>query len=272
LPLVVTAEVDDGTQELLAFVLRPGRSTASRGAVAVLRRIRKRLEQALPNTKLVLRGDSGFGLPEVYDWCEGQEKPVDYVLGLAQNSRLNDLAQPYMHDAETIYEETGEPVRRFHEFEYAAHTWSHPRRVILKAEVTVEGPNPRFIVTNMAGDPEELYDLYARRGEAENRSKELKNDLKIDRTSCHRFRANQLRVLLHAAAFVLVSCLRGTLAGTAWAQAQLCTLQRDLLKLGVRVKESVRRVLLQFASSCPVQELWPLVLARLRAGPRLAWC
>jgi hypothetical protein len=271
LPLIVTAEVDDGSQELLAFVLRPGRSPASRGAVAVLRRIRKRLRQALPDTELLLRGDSGFGLPEVYDWCEAQEQPVDYVLGLAQNSRLHALAQPYMEDAETVYEETGEPVRRFHEFEYAAKSWPHPRRVILKAEVTAEGPNPRFVVTNMAGEPEELYDLYGRRGESENRIKELKNDLQIDRTSCHRFLANQLRVLLHAAAFILVSALRGTLAGTEWARAQVCTLQRSLLKLGVRVKESVRRVLLQFASSCPLQELWPLVLARLRAGPRPAW-
>jgi hypothetical protein len=221
---------------------------------------------------LVLRGDSGFGLPEVYDWCEGQQAPVDYVLGLAQNSRLNDLARPYMEAAKAEYEATGEPVRRCYEFQYAAKTWPHPRRVILKAEVTAQGPNPRFVVTNMAGDPEALYDLYARRGEAENRIKELKHDLQIDRTSCHRFAANQLRVLLHAAAFVLVSLLQRTLAGTAWARAQVCTLQRDLLKLGVRVKESVRRVLLQFASSCPVQELWPLVLARLRAGPRPAWC
>jgi len=271
LPLIVTAEVDDGTQELLAFVLRPGRSPASRGAVAVLRRIDQRLRTALPDTALLLRGDSGFGLPEVYDWCEEQEQPVDYLLGLAQNSRLKELAEPYMERARAEYEETGEPVRRFREFPYAAKTWSHPRRVILKAEVTAEGPNPRFIVTNMAGDPEELYDLYARRGESENRIKELKHDLQIDRTSCHRFAANQLRVLLHAAAFVLVTCLRGTLAGTEWARAQVCTLQRDLLKLGVRVKESVRRVVLQFASSCLVQELWPLVLARLRAGPRPAW-
>ena len=127
--------------------------------MAVLRRIKKRLRQGLPNTNLLLRGDSGFGLPAVYDWCEGQEQPVAYVLGLAQNSRLQELARPFMHDAETIYEETGEPVRRFHEFEYAAKTWPPPRRVILKAEVTAQGPNPRFVVTNMAGDPEELWNF-----------------------------------------------------------------------------------------------------------------
>jgi len=143
--------------------------------------------------------------------------------------------------------------------------------VIVKAEVGPEGDNPRLVVTNLVGDPAELYRLYAQYGEVENRIKELKNDLKIDRTSCHRFRANQLRVLLHAAAFVLFSYLRATLPGTEWARAQVCTLQRSLLKLGVRIKESVRRVLLQFASSCPVQRVWPLMLSRLRDGPPPAW-
>jgi hypothetical protein len=269
---VVTAELDDGTQELLTFLLRPGNLPPGRTAVGVLKRLKQRLSQALPRTKVVLRGDSGFGLPQVYDWCEGQKKPVPYVLGLAQNSRLNELAKPYVDAAQAEFAATGEPVRRFYEFSYAAQTWSRERRVILKAEVTAQGPNPRFVVTNMKQAPETVYDkLYARRGEMENRIKELKNDLQIDRTSCHRFAANQLRVQLHAAAFVLLSYLRTLLAGTAWATAQVGTLQRDLLKLGVRVKESVRRVLLQFASSCPVQHLWPLLLDRLRRRPRLAW-
>ena len=279
LPLVVTAELDDGTQELLAFILRPGNHAAGRGAVAVLKRIKARLEKAMPRTKVVLRGDSGFALPEVYDWCEDQKKPgteqdrpVPYVLGLPQNSRLNALAKPHMEAAQAEFAATGQPVRRFYEFQYAAKTWSHERRVILKAEVTAQGPNPRFVVTNLTQKPQTVYDKwYARRGEMENRIKELKNDLQIDRTSCHRFEANQLRVQLHAAAFVLLTCLRTLLAGTAWATAQVSTLRRDLLKLGVRVKESVRRVLLQFASSCPVQELWPLILDRLRRRPRLVW-
>ena len=155
---------------------------------------------------LVLGGDSALALPEVYDWCEAQPQPLPYVLGLPQNKRLNELAKPYMDAAQAEVAATGEPVRNFHEFQYAADSWPHERRVILKAEVTAQGPNPRFIVTNMERAPQALYDdLYARRGEMENRIKELKNDLQIDRTSCHRFAANQLRVLLHAAAFVLFS-------------------------------------------------------------------
>ena len=272
LPLVVTATLDDGSQELLAFLLRPGNVPPGRTAVGVLKRLRARLQQEVPKTKVRLRGDSGFALPEVYEWCEGQNQPVPYVLGLAENSRLTALAKPYMDAAQAEYVATGEPVRHFHEFSYAAKSWSHERRVILKAEVTAQGPNPRFVVTNLAQKPKTVYaKFYAQRGEMENRIKELKNDLQIDRTSCHRFAANQLRVQLHAAAFVLFTYLRTLLAGTAWATAQVCTLQRDLLKLGVRVKESVRRVLLQFASFCPVQALWPLLLDRLRRHPRLAW-
>jgi hypothetical protein len=272
LPLVVTAELPDGTQELLAFVLRPGTVPPGRTAQGVLKRLQARLQAALPRTKVALRGDSGFALPEVYEWCEGQKKPVPYALGLPQNSRLNELAKPYMDAAQVEYETTGKPVRRFYEFPYRARSWSQERRVILKAEYTAQGPNPRFVVTNMTQKPKWIYDKrYARRGEMENRIKELKNDLKIDRTSCHRFAANQLRVQLHAAAFVLFSYVRTLLADTAWATAQVQTLQRDLIKLGVRVKESVRRVLLQFASSCPVQHLWPLLLDRLQRRPRLAW-
>jgi len=178
------------------------------------------------------------------------------------------LAQPYLRRAQAAYEEMGEKVRLIHGVRYAADTWSHERRVIVKAEVTCEGNNLRFVVTNLTDDDaEDLYDLYALRGEMENRIKELKNDLAIDRTSCHRFMANQLRVILHAAAFVLLCHLRGLLAGTDWAQAQVCTLQRRLLKLGVRVQETVRKVWLQFASSFPLREVW-LGLARgLGAAP-----
>lgn len=136
LPLVVTAELDDGTQELLAFILRPGNVPPGRTAVGVLQRIQARLHATLPHTQVVLRGDSGFGLPAVYDWCEGQPEPVPYVLGLAQNSRLQELAKPYLDAAQAEYAATGEPVRRFYEFPYAAKTWARARRVILKAEVT----------------------------------------------------------------------------------------------------------------------------------------
>lgn len=267
LPLIVTAQVEGGPQELLVAMLRRGRSHASRGALALLKRLVARLRQQWPGLPILVRGDSGFAIPALYDWCEAQDVPVRYLIGLAQNPRLRVLAEPHLQAARAEHERTGEKVRRLHGARYAAKPWPHRRRVLIKAEVTAQGDNPRFVVTNLRGRAAGLYALYAARGEMENRIKELKCDLQMDRTSCHRFVANQFRVLLHAAAFVLCCALREALAGTELATAQVGTLQRRLLKLGVRVKETARRVWLQFASSCPVKDLWPVVLARLRPRP-----
>ena len=145
--------------------------------------------------------------------------------------------------------------------------------MVIKAEVTVKDngelrDNPRFVVTNLsAGQAQAIYEHYGDRGEMENRIKELKNQLQMDRTSCHRFVANQLRLLLHGAAYLLHCELRRQLHGTALAEAQVATLQRKLLKVAVRIDESVRRLWLHFASSYPWRELWPLLLERLRAAP-----
>jgi hypothetical protein len=273
LPLLVTAQVDDGPQELLVALLRPGNTPAASGTRAVLERLVARLRQACPQAQVLLRADGGFALPELYDWCEDETHQLDYEISLPPNSVLTQAAAPYLAAVRAVYEETGEWHRQFAEIEYQARSWSHARRVVIKAEVTLNEQgetrdNPRFVVTNLSlPQARELYDHYGARGEMENRIKELKNDLKMDRTSCHRFVANQFRVLLHAAAFVLCCELRRHLQGTPLAGAQACTLQRKLLKLAVRVHETVRRIRLQFASSCPLQELWPLLLQRLRAAP-----
>jgi hypothetical protein len=232
----------------------------------VLKRLVRKLRAEWPDAHILFRGDNGFGIPAIYDWCDNNR--VFYLINLAKNSRLKELAEPYMERARAEFEESGEKVRNLHAETYAAKDWSHARRVLIKAEVSAEGDNPRFLVTNLrCGDAGRQYNLYALRGDAENRIKELKNDLKMDRTSCHRFVANQFRVLLHAAAFVLHSHIRRCLKGTSLEHAQACTLQRHLLKLGVRVRETVRRVWLHFASSCPLQELWEPLLTKLRAAP-----
>ncbi len=263
LPLIVTARADGGPDELLAAVLRPGRSHAGRGTLSVLRRIVARLRAAWPEVRILLRADSGFALPAIYDWCE--ENGVWYLIGLASNCRLAELAEPHLAAARAEHAATSEKVRWLYDVGYAAESWSRLRRVLIKAEVSAQGDNPRYVVTNLGGDPLLMYDLYARRGEMENRIKELKCDLAIDRTSCHRFLANQFRLLLHAAAFVLLSVVRGCLAGTELARAQVGTLRCRLLKLGVLVRQTCRKVWLAFASSCPVQDLWTVVLTRLRA-------
>jgi len=266
LPLLVTAQVEEGPEELLVALLRPGRSHASKHALAVLKRLVARLREACPQAQLVFRADSGFAIPAISAWCE--EHGVAYLISLPQNPRLLQLAEPPLEEARAAYEETGERMQKFAEEWSQAKTWPPCRRLVIKAEVSSQGDNPRFVLTNFSQEPvRDLYEDYGRRGETENRIKELKNDWQSDRTSCHRFVANQFRLLLHAAAFLLCTELRRHLAETPLAQAQVSTLQPRLFKLGVRVRETARKIWLEFASTCPLQELWPLLLGRLRAAP-----
>ena len=267
LPMLVFAQADGEPHQLVAAVLRPGNVHAGRGSVALLKRIVGRLRVAWPEVRIVVRGDSGEALPEVYDWCEGDGQ-VDYVIGLPRNSRLLGLAEPFLQAAREECRRTEAKARHCHDLSYAAESWAHERRVAVKAEVTAKGDNPRFVVTSRDDlTAEDLYDFYADRGDVENRIKELKNDLHADRTSCHRFLANQFRLLLHAAAYLLLTMLRRALAGTELASAQACTLQLRLVKVGVRVEQTARRVWLHLATSYPLAHLWTLVGARLRAGP-----
>jgi len=251
LPLLVYASADGGAQELVA---------------AVLRRIVERLRAAFPQAQIMLRGDAGLALPEVYDYCEATQ--LDYVISLAKNSRLVEPAEPWLAQARAIYAETGEKVRHFGAFSYAAASLAQQRRVVVKAEVTAQGENPRFVVTNLQeADAAAIYDdLYTQRGDVENRIKELKCDLASGRTSCHRFLANQFRLLLHAAAFVLMQGLRRLLAGTELAAAQVGTLRGKLLKVGARVRQTWRRIWVRMPTSYPWQRLWELVLGKLAAG------
>ena len=266
LPMLVFAQADGDPHQLLAAVLRPGNVHAGRGSVKLLKRIVARLREAWPEVRIVVRGDSGEALPEIYAWCEGEG--VDYVIGLARNSRLQGLAESFLEAAREEFRETQAKVRHCHEFLYAADSWSHERRVVVKAEVSSKGDNPRFVVTSRTDlTAEELYDFYADRGDVENRIKELKNDLHADRTSCHRFVANQFRLLLHAAAYLLWTLFRRMLDGTELASAQVGTLRLRLVKIGVRVVQTARRVWLHLASSYPWAAVWPLLAVRLRAGP-----
>jgi len=236
---------------------------AGHRGVALLKALVSRLRTAFPECVIELRADSALARPEVY---EGSEKlAIPYTISLPKNERLIELAQPWMREAEAIHAETGEKVQVFGEFLYAADSWSHQRRVIVKAEVMSQGENPRFVVTSRTDlEPEAHYRFYCQRGDPENRIKELKLDLKADRLSCHRFWANQFRLLLHAAAYVLMQAMRAALSGTELAHAQVSTLRLRLLKVGARVRESVRRVLVQLPSAYPWFQLW---LRLARAGP-----
>lgn len=249
---------------LLVAYLRTADSDPAKHTGAILKLLVQRLRQAWPEVRIILRGDSGFCRWWLMRWCDSNG--VGYVLGLARNSRLLALASPWLIQAEACWELTGQPQRLFGSFAYAAKSWDRQRRVIVKAEHGPLGDNPRFVVSNLPGNARGLYEvLYCQRGEMENRIKEQQLWLFADRTSCHRFLANQFRLLLSAAAYVLVEAIRRLgLAGTPLATAQVGTIRLRLLKVAALVKVSVRRVYLRLASGFPLQELFGRVLQRLR--------
>jgi hypothetical protein len=257
-----------GDQLLVAY-LRPSNIDAALHARAILKLLVRRLRQAWPDVRVIMRGDSGFCRWRLMRWCD--HNGVGYLLGLARNSRLQELAAPLMYEAAARFGATGQPQRLFGTFAYAAGPWDRARRVVVKAEHNAGGDNPRFVVTNLPGDPQGLYDeVYCARGEMENRIKEQQLMLFADRTSCHKFLANQFRLLLSAAAYVLVEAVRRLgLAGTEWARAQVSTIRLRLFKVAALVQVSVRRVYVRLASGFPLRELFGAVLRRLR-GPAAA--
>lgn len=263
-PLLV---FDGVTGYPLAAVLRPGNSHAAKGAVGILRRLLRRLQNAYPEATILLRADGGFASPAIYQLLERLQ--VRYTIGLITNDRLKGHVANLIAETAQAHAASGEKQREFTSFRYRAGSWTMARRVIAKVEQLHQGTNTRFVVTNLCFEtPQQIYDgLYVGRGDAENRIKELKLHLKADRTSCHAFTANQFRLLLHTFAFVLMWHLRQAAAGTELATATFETLRLRLLKVGARVQETVRRVVLHMASSYPYQRLFATVLANIQAIP-----
>lgn len=249
--------------QLLVSYLRPSNIDGARHAWAILALLVKRLRKAWPEVKIIFRGDSGFCRWRLLRWCEKHD--VYYVVGLAKNSRLNELAQPLLDRARRRYEKTGEKQRLFKAIHYAAFTWDRARRVIAKAEHTEQGSNPRYVVTNLKGDPQKLYDeIYCARGEMENRIKEQQLDLFADRTSCTKWWANQFRLLLSSLAYLLLEAIRRLgLKGTQMARAQCGTIRLKLLKIGAVIRRNTRRVYFHLSNACPYQDLFFRVAHRL---------
>lgn len=225
---------------------------------------------AWPAVKITIRGDSGFCRWRLMRWCDSHG--IGYVLGLARNKALERAARDWAERAARQFAPTGRPQRLFGTFAYAAGSWDRPRRVIVKAEHTAQGANPRFVVTDVPGAPQELYDaVYCRRGEMENRIKEPQLDLFADRTSCHRSLADQFRSLPSSAAYLLVPALRRTaLGGTGLARAQVGTIRLRLLKVAARVVVSVRRAVFHLAGSDPYRAILEAVFERRIGRARAA--
>jgi hypothetical protein len=255
LPMLIFAQhIEGGPQYLLAAVLRPGKAPTGRSSMSILKRMITRLRRAFPKCRIEVRADGGFAAPEVYAGCRALK--VGFTIALPKNTRLSELAAPLLEEAKALFLQTGETVRLYGEVPYQARTWSAPQRVVVKAEVTSQGPNPRYVTTSRADTPKHLYHFYCQRGDSENRIKELKEDLHADRLSCHRFLANQFRLLLHAAAYVLLQVVQDSLASTELARAQVKTIRLKLLKVGARIIQSVRRIAVSVPSAYPYMRLW----------------
>jgi hypothetical protein len=257
-PLLV---FDGETGQLITAILRPGTCHDSRGAVAVLKRLVRQIRRRWSTVTIELRADSGFAVPGVYDYCE--DESIAYTIGLGSNSRLEAMAAALGEDAKQQRAETGEKVRLFDEGQYQAGSWDHERRVVFKAEALDKGLNTRFVVTTRDDPPEELYTWYTQRGNhPELCIKDLKDDCFADRLSCHRFWANQFRLLLYAAAYWLLDTIRRWLARLQVPHLQLGTLRLRLIKIGGWVRQRLETVSLHLASSHPGEHLWHLLATR----------
>lgn len=254
-------------EQLLVAYLRPANIDAAKHAGAILKILVTRLRAAWPAVRIVFRGDSGFCRRRILSWCERHR--VGYIVGLARNRRVEQMASWWMESAMEAYALTGESVRCFGAIRYRAGTWNHPRRVIVKAEITrTAKANPRFVVTNLEGDPRALYESdYCARGEMENRIKECQLGLFSDRTSCHHWWPNQFRLLIASLGYVLIQHLRRVaLAGSELATAQAETIRVKLLKVGAVIVRNTRRIRFFVASAFPLRATFLAAARRLDSG------
>jgi len=243
--------------KLITSILRPGKRPTGKEIVAILKRIVKRIRKSWPKVGIILRGDSHYSTPEVHDFCT--ENNVNFVLGQTPNNILYDKAKSIMEKAKELYSIHKYPIKLFAEFEYQAQSWSLPRRIIVKAEYTKKGANTRFIVTNLIhNNIKFIYQtIYCGRGTMELYIKEHKNHLASDRTSCSSFSANQFRLFLHSAAYVLLHTFRAQcLQATEFAHAQFDTIRLKLLKIGAQVREMITRVKFHLPSSFPYKKIF----------------
>src|SRR6201994_405122 len=259
-------------QHLLAAKLRPANIDGSAGAIEEMARIVAQIRERWPTVRILLRGDSGFAREALMAWCENNA--VDYLFGLARNTRLVAEIEAELATAAELSQKSGTPARRFKDFTWTTRdSWSRELRVVAKAEWTGGEANPRFVVTSLSREEHEgrhLYEkLYCARGDMENRIKECQLDLFADRTSSRTMRSNQLRLWFASMAYVLVCALRRiALVHTQFARATCGTIRLKLLKIGALVRTSVRRIKLAMPSAFAYQAEYRAAHAALIASRR----
>jgi hypothetical protein len=270
LPLIATVTFNtEPMQHVVAALLRPGTGAATRGVRGLLRRLFTKLRVLFPRARLRVRADAGFADGKLLTFLEAAG--VDYVLGLTSNRRLDKRVRRLLGRARMQARTTGATATLFGETRYAARRWTRKRRIIMKAEVLcypgrARKDNPRFLVTNLRHRPATVYTrLYCGRGDMENRLKELQHGMAMDRTSCSRFAANQLRLLFSVAAYVLFQALQTFARATTLGAVQVGTLRERLVKVAVWVERSVRRVVLHLPAAFAWREPWQQLAAAVTA-------
>jgi hypothetical protein len=261
---------DTATSRPVAMLLRPGKTPSGREVCCHLRRLIRIIRAHWPDTRITIRGDGHYGRPEVMQWCEANG--VDFIFGLPCNDVLRGLVEPAADDVRVRRAEADAAVvRRYAETRYAARSWSRQRRVAARIEASTQGLDIRYVVTSLAtGSAEWLYDtLYCTRGQAENLIKMHKAQLASDRTSCRAPLANQMRLVLHTAAYWLLLGVRDAIpSANPLARAEFATIRLNLLKIAARVIETTSRVRLAFAAACPHAALFRGLAAALQpTGP-----
>jgi hypothetical protein len=253
-------------RHLLVSYLRQSNIDAAQHSWAILALLVKAIRQHWPRTEIIFRGDSGFCRWRMLRWCERHQ--VRYIVGIARNKRLEQLAKPWTDEAQKRFDDSSQKQRLFCSIRYAAGSWDKPRRVIVKAEHTRKGSNPRFVVTNLPQTDRYLYDkLYCARGDMENRIKDQQLGLFAHRTSSHHWWNNQFRQLLSGLAYVLLEGVRRlALSGTTLAKASPRTIRLTLLKIGAVITRNTRRIKLMMSCAFPYQHLFQTVAHRLNSS------
>lgn len=252
--------------QLLVSYLRPSNIDGAKHSGAILKWLVTALREVWPSVHIIFRGDGGFCRHTTLSWCERYN--VSYIVGYTRNKRLEKIIASALEATQKQFEVTKEKQRDFMRFSYDARSWNKQRQVIAKLEVTDKGPNPRFIITNLPGKAQALYDgIYCARGNMENRIKEQQLGLFADRTSAHDWWANQFRLLLSGLAYILLESLRRiALKGTELERAQATTIRLKLLKIGAVILRNTRRIRFLLSSHYPHQELFKTVTAHLQPG------
>lgn len=256
--------------KLILPILRPGRGNKSINVAGLLKRLIGKLRKHWKHTSIIVRGDSHFCSHDFMDWATDRQDGIHFITGLAGNAKLKSISEGWLDSAIAIHNATGEDVRTFHSFMYKARSWKHQQRVVVKTEVNKLGTNVRYVVTDIKGHrPSFVYsECYCDRGRMELMIAELKNGLKADRMSCNKFSANQFRLYLHCAAYVIVhSFQEDMLAGTELENSTITTMREKLLLNAVSIDEKKTCVRLRFSKKAPMIPEMLTVLTRLQHLP-----